>query len=116
MFVVLCFGWSPAPFVYSTLTETVAKYIRKLTWGPFVTWIDDNCAANSVTTRRGTSQEQLRSAEQVCFITCIALFFAGYYINLDKSILTLYTPVIRHLGIIVDSIQQKFLVPADRVN
>ena len=40
--------------------------------------------------------------------------FCGYYINLDKSILT-PTPVIRHLGIIVDSIQQKFLVPADRV-
>ena len=44
------------------------------------------------------------------------LFFAGYYINFDKSILT-PTPVIRsrHLGIIVYSIQQKFLVPADRV-
>ena len=93
----------------------LAKYVRKLTWAPFITWIDDNCAANSILTRRGTSKEQLRSAEQVCFITCMVLFYAGYYVNLDKSVLT-PTTLIRHLGIIVDSIQQKFLVPADRVH
>ena len=46
---------------------------------------------------------------------CMVLFFAGYFVNLDKSILT-PTPVIGHLGIIVDLMQQKFLVPADRVN
>ena len=45
-FVVLCFGWSPAPFIYSTLTETVAGYIRNVTLAPFITWIDDNCGAN----------------------------------------------------------------------
>ena len=27
VFVVLCFGWSPAPFIYSMLTEKVACYI-----------------------------------------------------------------------------------------
>ena len=63
--VVLCFGWSPAPFIYSTLTEKVACAIRKWTIAPLLTWIDDNWGANSVSSRNdsnGTNSRQQKGS------------------------------------------------------
>ena len=107
-------GWSSALFIYSTLTEIVAGFIRNVTLAPFITWIDDNCGANSVLTREGKSWDQCRSANQVCYITCMVLFHAGYYINLSKLKFD-PTTRIRHLGILINSIEMKFFVPEDRV-
>ena len=115
VFVVLCFGWSPAPYIYATLTEKVAVYIRKLTLAPFITWIDDNCAANSVQTKYASPWEQRRSANLVCFVTCMVLFNAGYFVNIAKSVLS-PTTLIRHLGIMIDSEEGRFCIPQDRVD
>ena len=96
--IVLCFGWSPAPFIYSTLMEKVACAIRKWTIAPLLTWIDDNWGANSVSSRNDSKWDQLTSAKRVCFIALMVLFHAGYFVNIDKSVLD-PTSLIRHLGI-----------------
>ena len=98
----------PHPYIYATLTEKVAVYIRKLTLVPFITWIDDNCAANSVLTKYASPWEQRRSENLVCFVTCMVLFNAGYVVNLAKSVLN-PTILIRHLGIMIDSERAGFV-------
>ena len=45
----------------------------------------------------------------------MVLFHAGYFVNIDKSVLD-PTSLIRHLGIMVDSQNRKFSVPQDRVD
>ena len=114
IFIVLCFGWSPGPFIYSTLTEKVAGRIRKVTSAPVLTWIDDNLGGNSVHTQLSTPAKQLQSARQVCFISCMIMFYAGYYVNIEKSVLDPAT-LQKHLGIMIDTIATRFYVPSDRI-
>ena len=115
VFVVLCFGWSPAPFIYSMLTEKVACYVRKVTIAPLLTWIDDNWGANAVSSKFLPACDQLSSARRVCYVTLMIMFHAGYFVNINKSVLEPHT-LVRHLGIMVDSVVKKFFVPQDRVD
>ena len=54
-------------------------------------------------------------SKRVCFIALMVLFHAGYFVNIEKSVLD-PTSLIRHLGIMVDSQNKKFSVPQDRVD
>ena len=58
--------------------------------------------------------DQLRSAKRVCYVTLI-MFHVGYFLNINKSVLDPHT-LVRHLGIMVDSVDKKFFVPQDRVD
>ena len=59
-------AWSPAPFIYSTLTEKVTCAIRKWTIAPLLTWIlYYNWGANSVSSQNDSKWGQLTSAKRV---------------------------------------------------
>ena len=48
VYTTLCFGWSPAPFIYSTLTELIANYVRALTLALILTWIDERINQHTI--------------------------------------------------------------------
>ena len=60
---------------------------------------------------------QLKSARSVCYVTLMIMFHAGYFVNINKSVLGPHT-LVRHLGIMVaiDLAEKKKIVPQDRVN
>ena len=115
VYVTLCFGWSPAPFVYSTFTELVADYVRTITLALIITWIDDTLPTNSIHTQHENNQKQLESANYVCCILCMTLYKAGYFVNLQKSNFH-PTQQIQFLGLIVDSKSCRFSVPQAKVD
>ena len=115
VYVTLTFGWSPSCFIYSTFTDLVANHVRTLTLALIVTWVDDSLSTNSISTHNQSQPQQLTSANFVCYILCMVLYNAGYFINLKKSILT-PTQSIQFLGLIVDSLNQKFFVPKNKVD
>ena len=114
VYTTLCFGWSPAPFIYSTLTELIANYVRALTLALILTWIDDAMQSNSILTKHESTNTQFHSANYVCCITCMVLYKAGYFVNLPKSVF-IPVQIITFLGIIIDSHQQMFFIPPIRV-
>ena len=97
------------------LTEKVACYVRKVTIAPLLTWIDDNWGANAVSSKFLPACDQLSSARRVCYVTLMIMFHAGYFVNINKSVLEPHT-LVRHLGIMVHSGENFFFVPQDRVD
>ena len=114
-YMVLCFGWSPCAYIYTTIHESLANYVRSITFSPLKIYIDDSCGTGSVFTRQGTSPQQLKSTNLTLFVFCMVAFHAGFYLNLTKSILIPQT-LIRYLGIMVDSQEEMFYIPEDRVD
>jgi hypothetical protein len=114
-YMVLCFGWSPCAYIYTTIHESLANYVRSITFSPLKIYIDDSCGTGSVFTRQGTSSQQLKSTNLTLFVFCMVAFHVGFYLNLTKSILIPQT-LIRYLGIMVDSQEEMFYIPEDRVD
>ena len=57
--------------------------------------------------------DQLTSAKRVCFIALMVLFHAGYFVNIDKSVLD-PTSLIRHLGITFGGFPEEKVFSATR--
>ena len=114
MATTLTFGAQFAPYCYHKLTDATIQYVRVLTLAPSIAWLDDIWGANAANTRGLSNLEQWQSANRVLFVLCMVLYLAGYFLNLEKSVLR-PTLLIRFLGIMADSQKGNFFVPVDRV-
>ena len=112
VYTCLPFGTSYSPFVYHTLTDAVARYIRGLGI-PMSAYIDDSLGGTEVACRDGSEKCQFASACRAVFVICMVYFYCGYFIGLKKSELyPRYT--VKYLGMICDTINQKFWVPSKK--
>lgn len=112
VFTCLCFGWSPAPYIYHTLTEATCMYMRMNFRLNTLCYIDDIWLAIAAAQGyKGTQRQQCGSA---LFVVCAFLTKCGYYLAWAKIVLD-PAQVIRFLGILVDSLRRMFFVPEDRV-
>ena len=113
VFRVLPFGWKASAFIYHTMGLVVSDYTRSF-GVPLSQYIDDRHVGQLMVRDNNfmfpPSEEMAASA---CFIVCYTLINAGYFINLDKSVLTPVTSL-RFLGFLSDSVLQAFLIPEDK--
>jgi len=79
-YTVLPFGWKNAPYIYSTLTESTARYTRSIAPSPILTWIDDIWGASRNAHRGAPAHIQWRSANQMVYIF-ILKFVRFFYHN-----------------------------------
>ena len=114
MFTVLCFGWCSAPFIYASLSEAVARYLRSRDV-PVLTWIDDFYVTNFRSTRLLELNQQFVATQTAASLVLDVLYQAGYFISISKCELTPSTRLVL-LGIICDTAQCRFEAPpADKL-
>lgn len=99
---VLPFGWAPSCFIYDSLSSVVSAFCSSAGI-PGIHYLDDF----GFTVRARASRGSRRWA--VWFV-CAAMFLAGYFVSLPKSILV-PTTSLPLLGFIIDTISQTFSVP-----
>ena len=108
-----CFGWCSAPFIYASLSEAVARYLRSRDV-PVLTWIDDFYVTNFRSTRLLEPNQQFVAAQAAASLVLDVLYQAGYFISISKCELTPSTRLV-FLGIICDTAQCRFEAPADKL-
>ena len=87
VFTVLCFGWCSAPFIYASLSEAVARYLRSRDV-PVLTWIDDFYVTNFRSTRFLEPNQLFVAAQAAASLLLDVLYQAGYFISISKCELT----------------------------
>ena len=78
-FPVLSFGWKPCAFIYSTIQESLASYVRKVTLAPLIIYIDDSWGANPVSTQNESLQQQWLEACKVIYVLCVVSNKADFF-------------------------------------
>jgi hypothetical protein len=104
-----------SPLYTSSLTESVAAFIREIVMAPIMTWIDDIISGTTEKERALSDKEQFESAEFVIFIISMVYFYCGYFVSISKSVFQ-PSKLTKYLGILVDTENEKFLVPQSRVH
>ena len=113
VFTVLCFGWCSEPFIYASLSEAVARYLRSQDV-PVLTWINNFYVTNFRSTRLRAPNQQFVAAQAAASLVLDVLYQAGYFISISKCELTPSTRLV-FLGIICDTVQRRFEAPADKL-
>ena len=114
VFTVLCFGWCSVPFIYASLSEAVARYLRSRDV-PVLTWIDDFYVTNFRSTRFLEPNQQFVAAQAAASLVLDVLYQAGYFISISKCELTPSTRLV-FLGIICNTAQCRSEAPADKLD
>ena len=113
VFTVLCFGWCSAPFIYASLSEAAARYLRSQDV-PVLTWIDDFYVTNFCSTRLLEPNQRFVAAQAAASLVLDVLYQAEYFISISKCELTPSTRLV-FLGITCDTVQCRFEAPADKL-
>lgn len=113
VFTVLAFGWCSAPFIYASLSEAVARYLRARGI-PTLTWIDDFYLTNFRSTRSMDADQQFQAAQTAAFVALEVFYQAGYFVSIKKSQIDPTTSLV-FLGITCDSQRARFEVPEDKL-
>jgi hypothetical protein len=107
----LPFGWKASPYVYQTVGMVATTYLRS--YGISTTqYIDDRFGVESA--HAGTGHVNC-SIEKVRYALLELLTRLGYTFAIIKSILD-PTTSLKHLGFIIDSSRQAYLLPVDKRN
>lgn len=101
-FRVMMFGWSPACYVYQTLSTTLVSFLRGFGMN-MIAYLDDYGASSPA--RLG---EQM--AKRIRFVVFASVYLAGYYTSKEKSKTALATEI-ELLGFTINSHNQCFSVP-----
>ena len=102
-----------SPFIYHTVTEAVAMYIRSLGI-PMLCWTDDMLGSTEQAYRDKEDEQQFQSAMRSMVVVTYVLFSAGYFLVTPKCNL-IPEKVMVYLVIECDSMHSRFLVPEKRI-
>ena len=80
----LPFGTSFSPYVYHTLHEAIASYLRGLGI-PNVVYIDDSLAGTQLKFRDANEVVQYQSANRALYVAAYVYFLCGFFIGIKKS-------------------------------
>ena len=113
VWTTLPFGFSASPYLYHTLSEARAQYIRSKGI-PALVFIDDAWICTARNACNGSDRQQWLSAAHALRFAASVSYLCGYYLSRRKCEMV---PVreLRYLGIIFDSQRAVFRVPADKL-
>jgi len=78
---VLCFGWWSSPFIYHSLSDTVAQHIRSR-GVPILTWLDDVWLTNRRDSLHDPPAAQAQAAHEFLCLVLTILYRCGYFMSL----------------------------------
>lgn len=111
---VLPFGLSISPWVYHTLSEAKAAYLRSLGI-PALAYLDDSFLTNFAATHGGGNRDQWLAACDATHIAMLVSFFCGYFLSAKKCDLR-PTRVQQYLGMLCDAESATFRVPQQKLD
>lgn len=80
---VLPFGFSASPWVYHTLGEAKAAFLRSHGIGS-LTNLDDSFLTNDVSTHGGSPRLQWLAAAEATCVAMLVSYFCGYFLCVKK--------------------------------
>ena len=108
------FGFCASPWVYHTLGEAKAAFLRSRGIGTLA-YLDDSFLTNFVSTHGGPPRLQWLAAAEATCIAMLVSYFCGYFLAIKKCDLKPST-LQKYLGIWCDSQTATFRVPQERLN
>lgn len=111
---VLPFGFSLSPWVYHTLSEAKAAFLRSLGI-PALAYLDDSWYANFLTTHGQDEKAQWLAAAEATHVAMLVSFMCGQFLSPSKCDLK-PTKVQQYLGMLCDSSTATFRVPQDKLD
>ena len=114
VFCVLPFGFCASPWVYHTLSEAKAAFLRKREI-PALAYLDDSFLTNYIATHGKLPKEQWLAAADATHVAMLVSYFCGYFLSLKKCDLR-PTTLQKYLGMWCDSVSATFRVPQERLD
>ena len=102
-YTVIPFGWSCSAFLYQTVSEAVAGFLRSLGIRDFA-YVDDSCTASS-----GAVGAQRDVAVKAC-----VLFLLHYFLSPKCELLP--APTVKWLGLLIGARSKTFALPSRRID
>ena len=118
--VTIPFGWKNSPFVYQTVGLASSSFFRD--FGVVCTLYIDDRLIGEIFSESGNwsrpiefrdAEFSAKAAEAALYIVCRVLVALGYFIGINKSVLS-PMPRIVYLGMLIDSNTLSFSVPHDK--
>ena len=113
VWTVPCSGWCAPPYIYHSLSDAVAQYLRPRDI-PIPTWLGDVWISNFRATRALDPTDQQRGSRQAAAFALTLSYHCGYFMALPKCFLEPTTGPIS-LGAVCDTAQRRLYVPEDRL-
>ena len=113
VWTVLCFGWCASPYIYHSLNNAVAQYLRSEDI-PTSAWLDDFWMLNSRVTRGLSPTGQKKVAREAVALALTIVYRCGYFMAFPKCSLEPTTDIV-FLGVGCDTVQRRFYVPEDKL-
>lgn len=111
---VLAFGLSISPWVYHTLSEAKAAYLRSLGI-PALAYLDDSFLTIFAATHGGGTREQWLAACEATHIAMLVSFLCGCFLSARKCDLRPQR-IQKYLGMLCDSETATFRVPQEKLD
>ena len=110
---VLFFGWCASPYIYHSLRDAVAQYLRSQDI-PTSAWLDDFWMSNFRVTRDLSPTGQQKAAREAMAFALTVFYHCGYFIAFPKYSLNPTTDLI-FLGVGCDTAQRRFYGAEDKL-
>ena len=110
---VLPFGFSLSPWVYHTLSDAKATFIRSLGI-PALAYLDDSFLANFRATHGKAAREQWLASGHATYLAMLVSFFCGAFLAIKKCELK-PSQTLKYLGIWCDSSTATFRIPQEKL-
>lgn len=111
---VLPFGFSLSPWVYHTLSEAKAAFLRSHGI-PALAYLDDSWYSNFLSTHGLAARVQWLAAAEATHVAMLVSFMCGQFLSPSKCDLR-PTTVQQYLGMLCDSGTATFRVPQDKLD
>lgn len=111
---VLPSGFGPSPWVYHTLAEAKAAFLRSKGI-PALACLDDSLLCNFRATHGDLSRTQWLAAAEATYVAVLVSFFCGAFLSVKKCDMK-PTRLQKYLGIWCDSSTATFRVPQDKLD
>ena len=113
-FRVLPFGFSASPWVYHTLGDAKAAFLRSREI-PALAYLDDALLSNFVATQGASRRAQWLAACEATHVGMLVAYFCGTFLSLKKCDLRPTTNQ-KYLGMWCDSDKAVFRIPQERLD
>ena len=79
VWTVLCVGWCASPYIYYSLSDAVAQYLRSQDI-PISAWLDGFWMSNSRATRDLSPTGQKKAAREAAALALTVFYRCGYFV------------------------------------
>ena len=113
LWTVLLIGWCPSPYMYHSVSDEVAQYLRSRNI-PTSAWLDNIWLSNVRVTRDLSLNGQHKAAREAVALALTGFYRCGYFMPFSTFSLEPITDLVS-LGAGYDTAQRRFYMPEDQL-